>query len=116
MVKKTGVGCRIGSRGSPDGALIYHDDIIEFLYTYNIVIFTFGKPRPVQPIAQCGIKGIHYEGAFSASGNTGHADELSKRELNVYGLQIVLSCAFQDQFLFGLNVSTVKSGDFKLAP
>ncbi len=44
IAKNTGVGRRIGTRGAADGRLVDHNDLINMLYAFNLLILARESP------------------------------------------------------------------------
>ena len=65
--EKTGIGCRVGARGSADGALIDADDLVERFYTVNPVMISRKGIGAVERMRKGSIKNGIDQGGFSGA-------------------------------------------------
>ncbi len=56
-------------------------------------MFARASPTAVDRLRQTCMQDVHHQCRFTAAADTGHADQLAKRERDIDILQVVLLCA-----------------------
>ena len=99
IVKQPRVGRRVGAGGSPDGALVQGNDLVDIVQALDAVEFARMHLGPVLFRCQDLVKDFLDQGGLSAPGYAGDTDQFAQGEVYVDPLQVVLRCAADDKLM-----------------
>ena len=94
--KSAGIGGRIAARGAPDRRLVDIDDLVDMLRSGDVIAVTAAVFGMVKDLGQPFVEDIGDQGALTAAGNTGDADELTERNSDIDILEVVLPGALDN--------------------
>ena len=96
VVENTRVRGRVASRGTPDGALIDVDNLVELLHAGDALVTPRDLPGAVELVGERGVEDVVDERRLSGAGDPGDDNEVAQREGNVDVLQRVLASPLDD--------------------
>ena len=115
MREHSRVGRRIGTRGPPDGRLVYVDYLVDMLYTGERSGFPRFFTRPIQDLCQFPIKHFIDKRALSASRDSRYDNQFAERDTDIDIFKIILARAPDYDFFARALAPFVRHGNL-LAP
>jgi hypothetical protein len=95
--EQTGVGRRIRARRASDRTLVDVDHLVDVLDAGDPVVRSGNHPRAIEVPRQRSVQDILDQRGLARSGDSGHGDEQSERDLDVEIPQVVLAGSLDPQ-------------------
>ena len=89
VIKEAGVGGRVASGGSADGALVNVDDLVQPLHTLHTAAFAGTGPGVIQLAQEGLVQHLIDQAGLTGTGHARNAGKGSQRNFHIHVLQII---------------------------